>query len=146
MNQAKKIRQQHRLTRAKIVTVTGLCIEHINEMYYEGAYDYLRNVLMADDYGLDVLPKTSEFWAWWRTEWHRIDVIFLNNIRTDMKVGKCTIQSPDDATHWAVYSPTDLAAHYIDYHEANHANVYINSAVMQASYHQLIKKLAKKRV
>ncbi|MBL6448549.1 hypothetical protein JMN32_19720 [Fulvivirga sp. 29W222] len=141
MNQADKVRQLHNINRAKVSMLTGLSVEELFTMTFESAYSYLKNVMQVDDYGMQHLPQTSEFWAWWRMEWNRVDMIFMSKIRKDLGVGLCAIEDPRYGNLWAMYSKGDLANYYRLYHLVSHDNVHINSAVMSASAHRLIKYL-----
>jgi hypothetical protein len=145
MNQADKLRQRNKLLRAKILQLTGISLEDQAEMCFEGAYSYLENVLHTDSYGMQHLPRTSEFWAWWECEWAKIDQLFIDSIRTDLlPTGACVVEHPVSGNHYYAEREEVRAKMFRVYHEANEENMVINSAVMNASAHKLIKELATK--
>ena len=126
MSQISKARTHQRLLKAKVSILTGYSADELFNMAVDTAFTYLREIWKTDEYGMEMLPKSPEFWAWWRMEWARIDKLYLD----DMK------HRPNRAhRYYRVY--------YEHYHKAGLNNIFINSAVMEASAHKLIKRLAK---
>ncbi|WP_157494128.1 hypothetical protein [Fulvivirga imtechensis] len=130
---------------AKVSMLTGISQDELSTMRFDAAYTYLEQVMEVDAYGMEHLPKTPQFWAWWCTEWNRIDQIFMYKIRKDLHIGICVIEDPRNGQLWAMYSKADLAKYYRIYHAISHDNIHINSSVMHASAHTMIKELAKSR-
>lgn len=142
MNHADKIRLRAKLNQAKVLTITGMSRQALNELMFNAAYSYLQEVLQTDAYGLEMIPQTKEFWSWWSIEWSRIDQIFLNKIRKDARVHICTIEHPYNGQLHGCFSQADLQKFYLLYHQISPENIFINSSVMEASCHQMIMQVA----
>ena len=136
--QAFKIREQQ--NRDAVKKWLKLTDDEASNLFIDTAYDYLKNVLGTDAYGLEHLPKTSEFWTWWRLEWNRIDSIFLNCIREDER-WYCSIVDRDSSTWYKVDDVYFLREWYNIYHEASMDNRFINSSVVRAGAHSVIKNI-----
>ncbi len=136
-------------TRAMILSMCGLKEEALDNMRFEAAYEYLRVVLGVDAYGIDELPKHGMFWSWWFMQWHKRDLIFLDRLRFEPTLGKYTCRRPHEHGErvnnfqYVLHCPAHFRYFYGLYHCISKGNIYINSAVMEAGYHNLIKGLAK---
>lgn len=128
MSLTSKARSHQRLVKAKVSTLTGYSAENLFALTVETAYTYLKQVWRTDAYGMEMLPKTPEFWAWWRIEWARIDERFLKDMES---------RPNRDHMYYQTY--------YQHYHRAELDNIHMNSTVMEASAHRLIKQLAKSK-
>lgn len=141
MSHADTIRLKNKVLAAKIQTLTGISSEDLGELKFNSAYSYLEEILETDDYGMEVIPKTKQFWAWWSIEWGRIDQIFFNNIKTGYRHGLCQIDDPFTGNLKACYNQQDLLNYYLLYHEISEDNLLINAQVMDASCHQMIMEI-----
>lgn len=139
-------REQH--NRKELMRLLQCTDEQLNHMLFEGAYEYLQHVFRADSYGLEHLPKTHEFWVWWRMEWNRIDTLFLQAIShkysAEYPQWYCVIRDRDTDDLHAVHSVNGLRTWYITYHKATMGNKFINSSVVRAGAHHLINTLKEK--
>ncbi|MBB4106653.1 hypothetical protein [Pedobacter zeae] len=39
--------------------------------------EYLKSIIDADDWALEQLTKSGQFWKWWRNHWYQRDQVFL---------------------------------------------------------------------
>ena len=142
MTRVQEYKQREQRQRAQVVQWLGITEETLNELIYEGAFDYLRNVFGTDAYGMEHLPKTKEFWTWWRMEYNRIDGIFLNAIGheylSQYPQWYCVIQKRDSDVFDPIYSVDQLRKEYTKYHEASMRNRFINSSTVRAGAHDMI--------
>jgi hypothetical protein len=145
MTNAQAYKKREQENRDAVKSWLKLTDDEATNLFIDTAYEYLRNVLGTDAYGLEHLPKTSEFWMWWRLEWNRIDAIFLSCLTTDSR-WYATIIDRDTETPYKVANVHDLQKWYEIYHEASLDNRYINSSVVRAGAHSVIKAIANAKV
>jgi hypothetical protein len=107
------------------------------DLVVDTAFEYLKNVLGVDAYGLEYLPKSPEFWTWWRMEWNRIDALFLDAIGPHDDC-YASIVDRDSDTRFEVYTADDLLRWYTIYHEASMENRFINAAVVRATAESML--------
>lgn len=148
MTDLQRYKQREQQQRNELTRMLQCTDEQLNTMVFDGAYDYLQNIFGTDAYGLQHLPKTSEFWAWWRMEWNRIDALFLNAIShkysAEYPQWYCVIRDRDTDYLHAVYNCNGLRTWYIAYHEASMSNRFLNSSVVRAGAHQMINSIKEK--
>lgn len=140
MTNAEAYKKREQENRKAVKNWLKLTEDEMTNLFIDTAYDYLRNVLGTDAYGLENLPRTSEFWSWWRLEWNRIDAIFLCNIREDDR-WYCSIVDRDSNHLYKVDGVAFLRDWYALYHEASMDNRYMNSSVVRAGAHSVIKHI-----
>lgn len=85
MNQVKRLKAHHKVVKAKVSMRTGLDIEELNLMQFNHAIRFLKETLSISEYGISKLTADRRFWAWWETEWARIDRIYLEHLPADCK-------------------------------------------------------------
>ena len=137
--------------RANLLKLLQMSEEELNVKIFEGAYEYLEHVFGTDAYGMDHLPKTPQFWTWWRREWAKIDAVFLHAV----EVSPERFRYP--GTLWAVRDRDNtecrcivrelhaLREQYEYYHEASMSNRYLNSEIVRAGMHQMFKDMVAKQ-
>ena len=127
---------------AEICALTGLSWEELNTIRFETAYEFLEKVMGVDAYGLEVMPKTSQFWNWWSNQWLRVDELYVSNLRFDVRQSTHYLEMRDRVQVNAESEERRLA-YWKDYHEASRENYYIDEQLVHLTYHQLIKTLVK---
>lgn len=112
------------LTRARVREVTGLTADEISALQFELAFDWLELVGCTGEMQTQ-MASTPEFWAnFWRPEWHRLDVLFLRH-----------------------YHQWQYTTGHQDWYAYFHGSMkYLNSPIVHASYHQVIKAIVKNKV
>lgn len=151
MTVVQQLKQRNERNRKLLLQLLDITEEQMNEKLFEGAYEYLENIFGTDAYGMKHLPKTSEFWTWWQMEWAKIDSIFIAAIddatpETYAQDGiMYKVRDRDNERgKWRIKSKEELTDHYLFYHEANMKNRYINSDIMHAGAHAMIKEIKKR--
>ncbi|MEO9475840.1 MAG: hypothetical protein ABJG41_09905 [Cyclobacteriaceae bacterium] len=126
----------------QILSLTGLNQEELNELRFNTAYEFLRDIMGVDEYGLEVMPQTPLFWSWWRNEWFRVDERFLSNLRYDTNQGDQYLIMPD-RTQACAHSQELRLEGWKRYHEASETNYYMSREILELSYHKLIKRIVR---
>jgi hypothetical protein len=117
--QIERAKLQHARTQAVIKDITGLTADEQNAMMFEKAYDWLESIGCKGD-DQTMIASTRQFWGFWKCEWHRLDLLFIN--------------------WWNHHDNTlDDVAMYEFYH--NPENKFLQGAITHAGYHQLIKTI-----
>jgi len=124
MTHIELITQQMKATRARVRELTGLTNDALNEMIFEGAYAWLESI-GSDAYGLEHLPKTAEFWGFWKQEWHTVDAAFVQHIN--------------------FYQIEQRKKDWYEAMHSNKGNKMLSGALINARFHKVIKELAVKR-
>lgn len=114
-----------------VCRTTDISPEDLNELRFNAAYEYLEQIIGTDTYGLEQIPRTSEFWAHWRLLWLRIDQqIYFGG---DDCPAIITDQDPDTARRL-----------YLAYHEQNDRQYQLNSTLIDTAWHEYTKTLQKR--
>jgi hypothetical protein len=150
MSLTQRLKEHEARTRARVLSILRITEDELAAMIFEEAYQYLEKVFGTDAYGLDHLPKTSEFWVWWKKNWHDIDSVFVGALDFDMCSDNsdilCTIRVRDNSEFYeAVRNVNELRQHYEHYHEASICNRYLNSTVVRAGMHNMIDSIINKQ-
>lgn len=124
MTRAEQLHKEIECTTQEVMEITGLSEDEISRMVFDSAYEWLQHI-GCDAYGLEHVPATKEFWSFWRHEWYKVDRNFIR--------------------HWLQYGNANTRQLYIHFHNASDSNEYLNSAVIHAAYHRVVKDLATKR-
>ena len=112
------------LTGQEVQAITGLAQDDISRLQFEAAYEWLQ-FIGCDAYGLEHIPRTKEFWSFWRNEWYKIDREFLR--------------------HYLQWGYSNTREWYGWFHSVAADHDYLNSTVIHAAYHRVVKDLAIKR-
>jgi hypothetical protein len=138
------LKKREAKNRASLLELLQISEEELNEKIFEGAYEYLKHVFGTDAYGMEHLPQTTQFWAWWKLEWAKIDAVFLAAVEP-CKRASWSIRDRDNTNgKYIVYELHDLREHYEYYHEASMANRYLNSDIVRAGMHKMVKDIVTK--
>ncbi len=145
MSIATQIVKDMNTAREQVIAMCGFEESELNQLQWEGAIQCLEKVLQSDAHGIAELPKTPAFWAWWREQWYRRDIAFIENLRFDSFFLKYTCALPGQSIRIMMDSQSALQAMYMMYHRISESNPLINSYSMEVSFHCLIKELASKK-
>ena len=129
----------------QVIALTGIGQLTINELRFETAYTFLQTVIGADEYGMEMLPKTPQFWNWWMNEWLRVDEQYMARLCYDHRMNEHYIVLPGRREVSAHTNRLRLK-HWLSLHDANSDNYPVNRATVERTYHQMIKKQTKKKV
>lgn len=116
---------QMEATTRQVMRITGHSEEYLGKHLFENGYAWLE-FIGCDEYGFQNLPHTKEFWGFWKKEWHTMNQHFIYAAERNLIYG-------------------DMKTWYEKYHEFTEDNRYLNSTLINAAYHQLVKELAVKR-
>ncbi len=106
-----------------ITKITLLSADDQNKAMYEAAYEWLESIGCKGD-DATLVTSTRQFWGFWKMEWYRLDVAFLNW---------------GDYYDYSKMSLKGIVNVYEFYH--NSRNQLLQSSVTQSGYHQAIKKM-----
>lgn len=137
MTAVEKFKEREVKNRARLREELLYTEEDFAKMIFEGAYQYLEKVFSTDSYGMEHLPKTKEFWAWWKIEWAKIDAVFIGAIEEHND--RTFIRDRDKANSlWSIQNYKELRDQYAYYHEATMKNRYMNSSLVRAGAHEMV--------
>jgi hypothetical protein len=120
--QATQVEQQRRhMARAAVLVeeITGYDVEKQNRIMFETAFEWLEQLGMSEA-EVNAHTNTKQFWGFWRTEWHRLDLMFINFFNF-------SIMGELGSQHWR-----DI---YTDHHHPD--GRYINHPVVRAGLKNL---------
>lgn len=120
--QAELARIEMKCTAVEVCDVLEITEEQLNNMQFEAAYEWLEK--QGCDYTMQQnFTSQPEFWGFWKKAWYEIDREFLH-------------------AHYQYWLNNPMQW-YLVYHNVCGRNM--NSDVINAQYHSLIKTLAVKR-
>jgi hypothetical protein len=107
--------------RRAVLALTGYHEDDITRLKIEKAFDWLDMIGCTGDMQTQ-MASTKEFWNnFWLPEWHRLDVLFLNH-----------------HAQWQYnYNHKEWYDHF------HTSPQFMNSPIVQAGYHQVIKEIVK---
>lgn len=130
--------QQNRKLLLELLMITD---EELTAKVFAGAFEYLEKVFGTDAYGMEHLPRTPQFWAWWTRQWNDIDSVFLGAIERHHE-GIYIIRSRDnELSRYCLHSIESLREHHEYYHQAHMNNRYLNSNIVRAGMHKMIESI-----
>lgn len=144
-NTASFIEKDFEEAREQVIALTGIAEDALNEMKFNAAMDCLEKVLGSDEHGIYELPKNVSFWLWWKEQWYRRDVQFINALQLDTTLLKYTCAMPAGKTRIVMHHETDVRDMYYRYHRMDANNPLVNSTGMEVSFHYLMKELANQK-
>ncbi len=142
MNIAKQITNDMHEARKQVVALCNFTDEELNQLQWDAAIQCLEKVLQSDEFGIAELPKTSAFWAWWREQWYRRDMQFINALSFDCVLMKHTCALPAEKTRVVTESESSRRGMYMMYHRMTASNPLVNNSNMEVSFHYLVRELA----
>jgi hypothetical protein len=123
MNYATLLSAEMALTRKRVERLTGITEDRQNMLLFDSGYDWLELTTGNDAQALQHMPRTKEFWGFWKKTWHRVDIAFLRFVH--------------DA-----HVQNNLVDYYNHFHRITKDNAIMNGTSVQCDYHLLIKGLA----
>jgi hypothetical protein len=115
--------QRERMERATrlVAEITGHNAEYQRELMFDTAFEWLQQIGL-DDAAISAHTKTAQFWGFWKTEWYRVDIMFINEFNF-------SLEGELGSIGWkAIYS---------DYH--NVKSEYLNHPVVRAGFNSLMR-------
>lgn len=104
----------------RVVTeTTGLSAEEQNKLMFEAAYEWLESMGVHGD-NQTLITSARQFWGFWKNEWHRLDLLFINWFNTSA----CQLYNREA---------------YDFFH--NPRNKFLQGCITHAGYHQLMKTI-----
>lgn len=104
--------------RERVLAVTGIRENDLNDMILDSAYEWVAMITHNDARAIQFIPKTTQFWSFWRKAWHKVDTVFLM-LDDKMGLGNSAVEV------------------YRSMHRISRDNYYVNNRAMQAHYHFL---------
>ncbi|MFN7609589.1 MAG: hypothetical protein ACK5QX_01425 [bacterium] len=141
-----KAKQREIQTRKAILSWLDITEERYNDMLFESGFEYLKNALKTDAYGMDHLPKTKAFWNMYIVEvWNPIDRLFLESFNQEMMAEYpqwyCVVKDRDSFLLQAVKSKAQLRSLYELYHQCDLSNPFIAKQNLTAQQHSVLKAI-----
>lgn len=106
-------------TRERVLVLTGIRENDLSDMILDSGEEWLKLITHNDARALQYIPRTREFWGFWRKTWHNLDLAFLDCSE------RCNLNRYQAETFY----------HFTHRITADNSNV-LNSRV-QAHYHML---------
>lgn len=121
MNTRANIEQLHAdmlRTRAEILRITGIRENDLNDLVIDGGHEWLALITHNDARAMEFIPRTREFWAFWKRTWHTIDLAFIT-MNERIPLGR------------------QAASLYYCMHRITRDNIHLNNMSVHAHYHLL---------
>lgn len=121
-------------TKQLICKNIGVSESDYNKLVFETAYEYLNKIIPGDTFGMDLLTKSSSFWAWWENQWNRRERIFVREIDLDKVnyiIAPSEMQLIKDLWH--------------ETHEVGEMNIHPSRVIMENAYAEMIGDVFKER-
>jgi hypothetical protein len=128
----KEIKRIHDTTRARVAKVIGESEENLILFFHESAYEFLELITGDNEKAIQYLPRTKEFWGYWKRVWQNADFEFLNHVR--------------DYACESVYSRRELFNLYKYFHRITLDNPTLNNATVQAGYYMIMRTATKAKI
>jgi hypothetical protein len=144
MSNAKTILKDIQNARDQVMELCGLTSEELAQLQWDGAMQCLHKVLGSDEYGIAELPKTSDFWLWWKDQWYRRDEAFLESLKFDVDRTQYTCAFPGEDLRLYLEGSAQMKGMYLRYHRMAGDNPLVNNNTMEVSFHQMIKDIVKR--
>lgn len=141
MSIATQIIQDIQDARAQVMVLCNFTEEEMNQHHWDGAMQCLEHVLQSDAHGMAELPKNKAFWIWWREQWYRRDVQFIDALLMDTTLMKYTCTLPGTRTRVLLVSTRAIQTMYLAYHRMTADNPLVNNRNMEVSFHCMIKSI-----
>lgn len=122
MNTAASINELHaemQRARERVLALTGIRENDLNDMIIDGGNEWLKLITHHNARALEHMPRTREFWGFWRKTWHQMDLCFL---AID---DRCNLNR-----EMALF-------YYYETHRITLDNVNVNNSRVYAHYHML---------
>jgi hypothetical protein len=129
-------------TRAQVMALCGISQEELNQLQWDGAMLCLEKVLQSDDHGIAELPKTTAFWMWWREQWYRRDVEFLEALKFDTDLMAYTCALPGQRMRVTIHE-SEMHEMYLRYHRMASDNPLVNNTQLEVSFHCMLKSFGR---
>lgn len=142
MSIATQIIQDMHDARAQVMALCNFTDEDMNQLQWDGAIQCLEKVLQSDAHGIAELPKTQAFWLWWREQWYRRDLQFIDALRMDTTLMKYTCTLPGTCTRVLLVNTRARQTMYLAYHRMTADNPLVNNHNMEVSFHYMIKNIS----
>lgn len=110
-------------TREEVLRLTGISLEKQDLLFVEAGLDWIEMITQGDRKAMELMPKMREFWGFWKKQWLRIDLQFIQTI------------GPGNM------SRTGSAIYYEGMHRISYENKLIANISTQAHYHIIRKHL-----
>lgn len=141
MNHTKRIYNRMQETREVVMALTGITTNELNELVYKRGIDCLKYVLRSDEYGITEMPKHPAFWSWWKMQWHRQDLFFMDRVKMNSTMDGFIANLPEMGKHVVLEDAEAVRGAYLILHKTRN-NIYLNTALIEQSYHGLMKEIA----
>lgn len=130
-------------TRKSLLQLLRYSEEDIAILIFEGAYEYLDKVFGTDEFGMSCIPKTSQFWDFWKKEWNHIDSMFVANVveYSNYKLMWTVRARDNDEIKLLCRTVEELREQYLYWHEASMSNRFINRDVVKSAAHHMIRNI-----
>ena len=81
MSHIKEIVSIQKFTRDKVKQLLGWDDLQYGEYQMQQADAYLEYQIGADVWGVQAIRETPQFWGWWRNQWHKRDMQFVEDAK-----------------------------------------------------------------
>lgn len=135
LTNVEKVRQENAKVKAAIEAILDWHNDTFCQFQYEMGYEYLNDEIRLDSIAVQELSEMKEFWAWWRNQWAKRDIAFLETV---LKIG--------NRRHLTIYRNEKIVDTYKKHHQVDAINFSPHKTTMRESYSRFIGKLNKSLV
>jgi len=128
MSYLRLLQSEIELVRSEVAQLTGISEEKQNLMLFERGYQWLELTTDNDAQALQHMPRTKEFWGFWKKTWHQADKAFVEFFKV-----------------YGRNCPKSAPMYYEHFHRVTKDNALMSGTSVQCDYHLLIKGLATQR-
>lgn len=83
-----RLKARQEMFKKNILLMTGMTENHLSQMIFKTAINYMKTTGMADEW-LQQFLKEPLFWAWWRGQWNLVDQEFYYHYSSYKNEPKC---------------------------------------------------------
>lgn len=100
MTHIQTIQQQMALTRAQVIKCLRWTEEQHFDFVHKMGVQYLREFVPDNDAILEQLKSSRMFWGFWKNEWHRRDLVFMEDANGYTADYNCELYRMVHNAHW----------------------------------------------
>ena len=129
------IKQQNFQVKEAVLQLLNCHSNHYNNLQYEVGLSYLEDEMELDELAVKEMAEMPLFWSWWRNQWIKRDITFLQTVN---KMGAMRART--------IYRQSKIAQTYQQYHTVNSILFAPHRATIRESYARFIGKINKQVV
>lgn len=122
--------------KAKILELSGLTEEEYFFMKIDTGFEYLRDIVKAEERDVQAFAESKLFWAWWVNLWERRDIELCHSLRVNQLhyptyTKQIDLPGGDVDFDFVVFTcEEDFLSFYRQKHAPRGLNIYLNKHII----------------